>query len=138
MARDKQRLQFRVLGPFEVTWDSRPINVGGPQLRAVLARLVLDAGRTVSLAALVDELWGDRAPADASRTVRTYVSRLRNTIQRAATGLRTAELLVTRPPGYQLRVDPETVADRPGGWRPYCRWPVPTSRRTSPTWRSPS
>lgn len=40
-------------------------------------------------------------PADAHRTVRTYVSRLRTA---GAEGL-----LVTRPPGYQLRVDPAVV-----------------------------
>jgi DNA-binding SARP family transcriptional activator len=101
-------LQWRVLGPFEVTVGGRPVEFGGPQLRAVLARLVAAAGRTVSVGALAMELWADSPPDDAYRTVRTYVSRLRAALCRAA-GAGAGELLVTRAPGYQLWADPATV-----------------------------
>ena len=95
------RLEFWLLGPFEVTLGGERLNVGGPQLRTVLARLLVDAGRTVSLAALIDELWGEHAPVDASRTARTYVSRLRKTLPNGE--------LVMSPPGYRLTVDRDTV-----------------------------
>jgi DNA-binding SARP family transcriptional activator/Flp pilus assembly protein TadD len=99
---------FRVLGPLEVVADGRALELGGPRLRAVLALLIADAGRTVGLAALVDGLWGEHAPADADRTVRAYVSRLRKSLQPTAAG-EPAEVIVTRPPGYLLRLAPDAV-----------------------------
>ena len=93
-------VELRVLGPLELVVDDRPVNVGGPQVRAVLALLAAEAGRVVSLAKFVTQLWGEHAPPDAERTVRTYVSRLRRTVP--------PELILTRPPGYQL-VDPGIV-----------------------------
>jgi DNA-binding SARP family transcriptional activator len=105
-------LDFRVLGPFTVFRDGGPIAVGGPQLRTVLARLLVDAGRPVSVSTLVDELWGERPPADAERTARTYVSRLRTAL-RPASGPGgppvDAEPLVTHRSGYELRVDPSVL-----------------------------
>lgn len=99
-------LELRVLGPLETVVNGRSVDLGGPQLRCVLARLAVVPGRTVSVGALAAELWGGRPPADAHRTVRTYVSRLRTALRCAAGP---EELLVTRPPGYQLRVDPTVV-----------------------------
>jgi DNA-binding SARP family transcriptional activator len=75
----------------------------------VLALLVANAGRVVSLAALVEGLWGEHAPPDAARTARTYVSRLRKTLLPAAAGMTVEGLIVTRPPGYALRLDPDAV-----------------------------
>ena len=77
-------LDFRVLGPFTVFHDGGRVAVGGAQLRGVLARLLVDTGRLVSVSALVDELWGERCPADAERTARTYVSRLRAALRPAS------------------------------------------------------
>lgn len=102
------RFEFRLLGPLEAIGDGRAVPLGGPQVRRVLARLLVDVGRTVSVAALVDELWGERAPDDAHRTVRTYVSRLRRAMAGPPRG-GWGEVLVTRPPGYQLAMDPEAV-----------------------------
>ena len=88
------------------------MNVGGAQLRTVLARLLVDAGRRVSVSALVDELWAQRAPADAERTARTYVSRLRAALGRApspAAASRDPGPLLTHPGGYELNIDPSTV-----------------------------
>jgi DNA-binding SARP family transcriptional activator/tetratricopeptide (TPR) repeat protein len=89
-------LTISVLGPFEVEVDGRPIAVGGPRLRTVLALLAVDAGALVSVAALVDGLWGPRPPADADRTARAYVSRLRRRLGDDG-------LIVARSPGYALR-----------------------------------
>lgn len=97
------RLEFRLLGPFEAAADGQVVYLGGPQVRGVLARLVVDAGRTVSLTSLVEDLWDGRAPLDAGRTVRTYVSRLRKALTQ------TADVLLTRPPGYLLQTDADAV-----------------------------
>lgn len=90
-----------MLGPFEVTVDGHVVDVGGRQVRTVLALLAANAGRVVGVAALVEQLWGPHAPPDAARTVRTYVSRLRRSVPEG--------LIVTRPPGYVLLVDPDAV-----------------------------
>jgi DNA-binding SARP family transcriptional activator len=95
----------RVLGPFEFEVTGRVVEVGGLRLRALLALLVANAGRVVSVAALVDGLWGSDPPADADRTVRTYVSLLRKALLPAPA----AALIVTRRPGYVLRLEPDAV-----------------------------
>jgi len=101
-------VQFRVLGPLEIEAGGRVLELGGPRLRALLALLVIHAGRVVSLRALVDGLWGQHRPPDADRTVRAYVSRLRQVLSPVAGGT-VGELILTRAPGYLLWVDPEVV-----------------------------
>jgi DNA-binding SARP family transcriptional activator len=98
-------LEVRVLGPLEAVVHGRTVDLGGPQPKGVLARLAAAPGRTVSVGTLVDELWGPRPPRDAHRTVRSYVSRLRAALRLVA-GADAAAVLVTRAPGYELRVDP--------------------------------
>jgi DNA-binding SARP family transcriptional activator len=66
-----------VLGAFEADGPEGLLDLGGPKRRALLALLVLRAGRATSVEAIVDALWGPAAPSGASRTVRTYVSQLR-------------------------------------------------------------
>ncbi|MEV4147650.1 AfsR/SARP family transcriptional regulator [Amycolatopsis sp. NPDC049691] len=90
-----------VLGPFEVRIGGAPRDVGGPRLRVLLAVLTAEAGRVVSVAALGRALWGERPPDHADRTVRTYLSRLRGSVD--------PRLILTRPPGYVLHVAPEAL-----------------------------
>ncbi len=98
-----------MLGPLEVAVDGRVVeDLGGPRLRLVLALLAADAGRAVSVAALVESLWRTEAPPDAARTTRTYVSRLRKTLRRTGA----EDLIVTRPPGYALRREPDMLDAR--------------------------
>ncbi|MEN3357118.1 MAG: hypothetical protein V7637_1100, partial [Mycobacteriales bacterium] len=100
--------QFRVLGPLEVAVGGRVLELGGRRVRAVLALLLADAGRVISVAALVEGLWGGQPPADAEQTVRSYLSRLRKALLPAAAAA-AGELVVTRPPGYLLRLDPDAL-----------------------------
>lgn len=108
MAADTARTQFRVLGPLEVETDYRTLPLNGPQLRALVALLVANVGRAVSVAALVENLWGEQAPPDAHRTVRTYVSRLRRALS-PTPGQPDSDLIVTRSPGYLLSLEPHAV-----------------------------
>jgi DNA-binding SARP family transcriptional activator len=93
-------LDFRVLGPLEVVRDGTPVPLGGPKPRALVAALLLRRGRAVSIDELVDALWGAEPPASAAASVHTYVSRLRRSL---------GEVLVARPPGYVLAVEPERL-----------------------------
>ena len=90
-------LAFRILGPFEVVDGDRPVVVGGPKLRALLAVLVLHRGEVVSTDRLIDALWGERASGTAAKTVQVYVSNLRRALGDG--------LVVTRGGGYALVTD---------------------------------
>ena len=94
-------LEFRLLGPVEVRSGGELLPLGGPRQRALLALLCLNRGRVVSVDRIVDELWGDSAPASARHMVEVYVSKLR--------GLLGPHALTTRSPGYVLQLEPEAL-----------------------------
>jgi YVTN family beta-propeller protein len=98
------RLHFRILGPLEVRAEDVPLPLGGRRQRAVLAILLLNAGRVVSRDRLIDDLWGEDPPATASHTLDAYVSRLRKLLDGDGEGR-----LVTQAPGYLLRLEPGDV-----------------------------
>src|SRR5262245_60055894 len=94
-------MEFRILGPLEVAKDGELLSLGGARQRAVLALLLTRPNEVVSVDRLIDELWGDEPPRTAGNTVQYYVSQLRK--------LLCAERIVTRPPGYAVRVEPEEL-----------------------------
>ena len=94
-------IEFRVLGPLEIVDGDRPVRVGGPKQRALLAVLLLHRGEVVSTDRLVDALWGERASATAAKTVHVYVSGLRKALGDG--------LVVTRGHGYLLQTEPAQV-----------------------------
>jgi predicted ATPase/DNA-binding SARP family transcriptional activator len=71
------RMMFRLLGPLTVSGS--PVT-GGPRVRALLALLLLDAGRAVPAVRLVDGLYGDTPPAGAAGALQSQVSRLRRAL----------------------------------------------------------
>jgi DNA-binding SARP family transcriptional activator/tetratricopeptide (TPR) repeat protein len=73
-------VQFRILGPLEVLERDVARPLGGAKQRAVLAILILHRGELLSGERLVDELWGERPPATAAKTLQGYISRLRKTL----------------------------------------------------------
>jgi DNA-binding SARP family transcriptional activator len=87
-------VEFRVLGPLQVSCDGAEITVPAGKQRALLAALLLRASRVVSTMELVRWIWGDAPQADARATAQTYVRRLR---RRLGDGL-----IVTRPDGYLI------------------------------------
>jgi len=91
----------RLLGPLEVEFRGEHVSIGGRAQRALLARLLLDANRTVSVARLVEDLWGERAPASAPKMVQIYVSMLRKVLPDG--------VLVTRPPGYAVELPDDAL-----------------------------
>ncbi|MFI6503855.1 BTAD domain-containing putative transcriptional regulator [Nonomuraea typhae] len=60
--------------------DATPVEIGGVRLRMLLARLALEAGRPVPAEALIDDLWGEEAPAGAGSALQGLVSRLRKAL----------------------------------------------------------
>ncbi|HEX6418222.1 MAG TPA: BTAD domain-containing putative transcriptional regulator [Acidimicrobiales bacterium] len=104
-------MEFRVLGPVEVGDGGSATTPTRDKERRLLALLLAHANEVVSADRAAAALWpGERRPADARRAVQTHVSRLR-----AALG-REGDRVVTRPPGYLLRVEPgELDAERFAG-----------------------
>jgi DNA-binding SARP family transcriptional activator len=102
-------MRFGVLGPVEVWVEGRPVAVGGPQQRALLAVLLLNANRVVSLDRLAEYLWADQPPAAARGLLQGCVAGLRRVLRTgggAAGQPAAGQPLVTRAPGYLLRVEP--------------------------------
>ena len=95
---------FRILGTLEVIADDGPVALGGPRQRALLAALLLRAGRVVPTEQLVDELYGEDPPKTATAALQNGVAALRKALG--------AEVLVTRAPGYVLAVPPEQIDAR--------------------------
>jgi len=101
------RLTFRLLGPLQVLRGDEPLALGGPKQRTVLAVLVLAAGRTVSVPALVDAVWEDDPHTRAPNTLQVYMSNLRKALEPGRRG--DYQLLRTEPGGYRLAVDADQV-----------------------------
>ena len=73
-------IEFRVLGSFEAVDEGRALALGSPRQRALLAVLLIHRGEAVSSDRLIDELWGEQAPASAVKIVQGYVSNLRKVL----------------------------------------------------------
>ena len=100
-------MRYRVLGPLEVTGpDGALLDVGGAKPRALLALLLADAGRVVGIDRIVGTLWGDDPPPTVTGTLQAYVSHLRRVLEPDRGPREAPTVLLTRPPGYLLHVDP--------------------------------
>ena len=101
-------MRFGVLGPLAVWTDhGEPVTIPGRKVRAVLADLLVHEGRPVSVDRLVEDLWGEVAPADPTAALHVRVSQLRRAMAGAEQGGR--ELVVSQAPGYALRAGPDAV-----------------------------
>ena len=98
-------MEFRILGPLEVTDDGRPLALGGAKQRAALAVLLLHSNQVVSRDRLIDGVWGDSPPPTAAHTLDAYMSRLRKELGEPAEPPR----VITRRPGYVLRVETDEL-----------------------------
>ena len=94
-------MDFRILGPLEVSSDGETVDLGGRKQRTLLAMLLVEANRVVAQERLIEALWEDEPPETAAKGVQVYVSQLRKALGK--------ERLETRSPGYLLRVEPDEV-----------------------------
>jgi predicted ATPase/DNA-binding SARP family transcriptional activator len=93
-------VRVALLGPTTVEADDgTPVDIGGARVRMLLARLALDPGRPVPTTTLIDDLWGEQPPADASNALQSLVSRLRKVFPD----------VTLEPGGYRLAIAREDV-----------------------------
>jgi predicted ATPase/DNA-binding SARP family transcriptional activator len=94
-------VDFRILGPLEVASEGQLVQLRAAKQRALLAVLLLHANDVVSYTRLLDELWGERPPATAIKTLQVYIAALRKALG--------SERIVSRTRGYLLRADADEV-----------------------------
>jgi DNA-binding SARP family transcriptional activator len=79
-------VRFAVLGPVRAWRDEAELDLGHPRQRAVLAALLVREGAQVTLEQLIDNVWGDEAPATSAKVIRSYIYQLRLVLGRDGTG----------------------------------------------------
>jgi len=102
-------LQFRLLGPLEVWREGRPLRLGGERQRALLALLLLHANEVVPSERLIEELFGGDASETGVNALQVGISRLRRLLGESRSSNGDRGVLLTRPPGYLLRAEPEQL-----------------------------
>ncbi|MFG1709991.1 BTAD domain-containing putative transcriptional regulator [Nonomuraea sp. M3C6] len=93
--------EFRVLGPLKVVKDGVELPMSANRELVILASLLLNANRVMSVERLIEAVWAGSAPPSAWRQVAICVSRLRRTLG--------AGLIETSSPGYLLRAAPDSI-----------------------------
>jgi predicted ATPase/DNA-binding SARP family transcriptional activator len=103
-------MEFRALGPLAVIdGNGVALSLGGAKQRAVLGILLLSTNRVVAIDRLVDDIWGDDAPARPAGTLQVYVHNLRKVLDPDRPAGEEPRVLITRPPGYAIELDREQL-----------------------------
>ncbi|MGF1596747.1 MAG: BTAD domain-containing putative transcriptional regulator [Acidimicrobiales bacterium] len=98
-----------MLGPVEFALGGAAVRLGGPRQVTVLARLLVSAGRVVSMDQLAASVWDGDAPAHPDVAIRSYVSNLRRTIEPARDRGDRRSCIESQLPGYRLTVAPDSI-----------------------------
>ncbi|WP_179855122.1 BTAD domain-containing putative transcriptional regulator [Paractinoplanes atraurantiacus] len=84
--------------------EGTPVDLGPAKQRAVLAVLLLHAGRPVPTHQIVDAVWGDDPPENGANVVQKYVAGLRRVLDPSRAPRTPGELLALTGSGYVLRI----------------------------------
>lgn len=98
-------LRFTLLGPVQLIVDGEPLTGIAPRHRAVLAYLLLNSGRVISIERLIDAMWGYDQPDTARSQIHASITALRKVLR----GAGAVELLQTRSGGYVAQPEPGQV-----------------------------
>lgn len=99
---DEAPVEFRALGPVQVLRGGSPLDLGPPQRKVLLARLLMAEGRSVTTSKLITCLWRHEPPPGAVSSVRAHISRLRSVLdptRKGPSSILVAEGLRVRPQG---------------------------------------
>lgn len=98
-------MEFKVLGPLTVRTDSHVLPIKGLRQRRILAALLLESNRTVSVRRLVDVLWDGTPPRTATEQVQNCTAQLRRVIDAHESDV----AIRTGRNGYLIEVDHGSV-----------------------------
>jgi predicted ATPase/DNA-binding SARP family transcriptional activator len=87
---------FGVLGQLSAERDGVSVALPGPRVRSLLAMLLMNRGRPLTVDQLIEAVWGEPAPASARSALHVHLSKIRGAV---------GDLLVTTPAGYLLQAD---------------------------------
>ncbi len=96
-------MDFRILGPLEVADGDSLVTLPGAKQRALLAILLVRVNEVVSADRLIDDLWGEQSPESGRTALQVRISQLRKALGPGGA------VLITRPPGYILKLDPQQL-----------------------------
>ena len=98
-------VQFRLLGAIEASVNDEPVPIGYPQLRCMLAVLLVDANQPVTVEQFIDRVWSTRRlPRRPQRAVQHNIPLLRRALAPVP-----GVTLAKSGAGYQLSTDPDTI-----------------------------
>ncbi|WP_161952540.1 BTAD domain-containing putative transcriptional regulator [Actinoplanes sp. TFC3] len=100
---------FEVLGDLRAIRADTELELGPAKQRAVLAVLLLNAGRPVAVAQIVDAVWGEEPPENGANVVQKYMAGLRRILDPSHAPRTPGELLPLSSGGYTLRIEPDAV-----------------------------
>jgi DNA-binding SARP family transcriptional activator/tetratricopeptide (TPR) repeat protein len=93
-------VEFRILGPIEISAGSERLELGGARQQIVVAALLLSANRPVTIDRLVEAIYGEDPPSTARLQAQISISSLRRLL--AAHGR--AAAIATRARGYEMQI----------------------------------
>ncbi|MDX2522120.1 BTAD domain-containing putative transcriptional regulator [Streptomyces stelliscabiei] len=93
-------MEFLLLGPLVIRSGGNELRVPAPRQRVILAALVLNANRVVTVDNIASFVWDGTPPPSAAATIRTYVMRLRQVL-----GMAGRARITTRAPGYLIELE---------------------------------
>jgi DNA-binding SARP family transcriptional activator/ABC-type glycerol-3-phosphate transport system substrate-binding protein/tRNA A-37 threonylcarbamoyl transferase component Bud32 len=102
-------MQFEVLGRLGARKDGVDVALGSYKQRSLVALLLVHANEVVATDRIIDELWGDQPAGDRQNALWVHVSNLRSALEPAREKRSEGTLLLTRSPGYLLRVGPDEL-----------------------------
>lgn len=106
-------MEFKILGPLVMQYGGRDHLPAAPKQRQILALLLLNADRYVSIDACSEELWGSHRPKTYVPTIQTYILQIRKSlasIPSVGTLKNAHKVISTGRSGYRL-VLPESALD---------------------------
>jgi DNA-binding SARP family transcriptional activator len=106
MKNEPRKISIQLLGPMAAYLEHNPVAPTAGKQRQILALLALNRGQVVTVATLVEELWGDCPPRSYATCLQTYILQLRNRLAAAAPeDFCWRQVLSTRYGGYLLEKD---------------------------------
>jgi DNA-binding SARP family transcriptional activator/MoxR-like ATPase len=120
-------VEFHALGPVQAMVAGRPVDLGAPKQRALLALLVSQVGQPVAVEVMLEALWEGHPPPSAMTSLQAYVANLRRVLEPGRAPRTPATVLRTCPPGYLLDSDVVDVdahrfgAHATAGWQAWDR-----------------
>jgi len=98
-------VELHALGPVEALVAGRPVGLGAPKQRALLALLVSRAGQPVAVEVMLEALWAGSPPPSVRTSLQAYVANLRRALEPDRAPRTPATVLRTCAWGYLLDSD---------------------------------